>query len=295
MHKLETVALVSIPIGVLVLALKFEAYLLTGSAALFSDALESTVNVAAAVAAFAAIKLASRPADQNHPYGHHKAEYLAAVIEGALIVVAALMILGEAYDAFLRPRIITAPVEGLAVNGVATAINAVWALALLRIGRRQRSPALLADGRHLLTDVLTSVGVIVGIALAVVTGIPLLDPLLAVLVAANVLWTGWVLMRDSLSGLMDGSAEPAVLDKIRAVISDQASGAIEAHDLRTRHAGRATFIDFHLVVPGEMSVREAHEICDRIEDMLQAEIPGALVTIHVEPEHKAKHSGIVVL
>jgi cation diffusion facilitator family transporter len=295
MPQLQRLAALSIPVGIVVLAFKLLAYYVTGSVALFSDALESIVNVAAAIAAYLAIRLAAQPADHNHPYGHHKAEYLASVTEGALIVVAALIIVSEAYDAFVTPRALTAPIEGLVINGVATVINAVWAAVLLRTGRAQRSPALIADGRHLYTDVISSVGVLVGVGLAVATGIPILDPILAVAVAGNVLWSGWVLMRDSLSGLMDTAAEPAVLEKIRSVISDQGAGALEAHDLRTRHAGRATFIDFHLVVPGEMTVREAHDICDRIEDVLRAEIGDAFITIHVEPEHKAKHAGIVVL
>lgn len=295
MPREQWLAIGSICVGVVVLALKYAAYLMTGSVALYSDALESIVNVAAALAAYMAIRVSVRPPDRNHPYGHNKAEYFSSVFEGALIIVAAFAVLHEAYGVMRVPRAIEAPLEGLAVNAVATAINGVWCWVLLRQGRRRKSPALIADGRHLFSDVLTSVGVIAGIGLATVTGWLILDPLLAVLVAANILWSGWGLMKESLGGLMDTSPEPEVLERIRTVISQHAEGAIEAHDLRSRHAGRTTFVDFHLVVPGSMPVSEAHAICDRIELALRQEVGDAVITIHVEPEDKAKHQGIVVV
>jgi cation diffusion facilitator family transporter len=158
-----------------------------------------------------------------------------------------------------------------------------------------RSPALAADGRHLLTDVVTSFGVLAGLLLVPVTGLHQLDPALAALVALNILWSGWGLMKESISGLMDEAVPEKVLVQIREVIACNADGAIEAHDLRTRHAGRMTFIDFHLVVPGSMSVTDAHDICDRLERALKAKVEDALITIHVEPDDKAKHAGIVVL
>ncbi|WP_288941043.1 cation diffusion facilitator family transporter [uncultured Roseovarius sp.] len=285
----------SLIVGALVLALKALAWWLTGSVALLSDALESTVNVATAIAALVAIQVAAKPADATHPFGHHKAEFFSAVLEGVMIVIAALLILKEAYHGFTAPRSITAPVEGLLLNGGATVLNGVWAWVLVTRGRALRSPALVADGRHLFTDVLTSGGVALGIVLALVTGWWVLDPLMATLVAVNILWSGWKVITQSLSGLMDEAVPDEDLTRIREVISEHGGGAVEAHDLRTRHAGRATFIEFHLVVPGEMSVFDAHEICDRLEAALQHAIDGAQVTIHVEPEHKCKHSGIVVL
>jgi cation diffusion facilitator family transporter len=166
---------------------------------------------------------------------------------------------------------------------------------LIRRGRALRSPALVADGRHLLSDVISSVGVTAGVVLAIVTGWPLLDPGMAALVALNILWSGWKVMRESLSGLLDESVSEATLRDVRATIATEAEGAVEAHDLRTRHAGRVTFIDFHLVVGGETTVSEAHDICDRVEAALKRVVPDAMVTIHVEPENKAKHSGIIVL
>jgi cation diffusion facilitator family transporter len=174
-------------------------------------------------------------------------------------------------------------------------LNALWSWVLIREGKKLRSPALVADGRHLLTDVLTSVGVFAGVALAAVTGLSILDPLLAALVAVNILWTGWRLVKESVGGLMHEVVPTPVLERIRSIISAKAEGTIEAHDVRTRHAGRITFIDFHLVVDGAMSVSDAHNICDRLERALKAEVEDAQVTIHVEPENKAKHSGIVVL
>ncbi|NIX75309.1 cation diffusion facilitator family transporter [Microvirga terricola] len=295
MDKIQKLAIGSIVIGTLVFVLKYAAYYLTGSIALYSDALESIINVVTAVVAFMAVRFSAQPADANHPYGHHKVEYFSAVLEGVLIIVAALTILREAYFGFLSPKALDAPFEGLAVNALATFVNVVWSWVLITQGRKLRSPALTADGRHLLTDVITSVGVLAGLLLVPLTGWYQLDPALAALVALNILWSGWGLMKESLSGLMDEAIPETMLTRVRDVISGNAEGAIEAHDLRTRHAGKLTFIDFHLVVPGAMSVTDAHDICDRIERALKSEVQDAQITIHVEPDNKAKHAGIVVL
>jgi cation diffusion facilitator family transporter len=295
MKRVEIFAAVSIAVGVAVLALKYLAYHLTGSVALLSDAIESIVNVLTAIAALIAVRFAAQPADKEHPYGHHKAEYVSAVIEGVLIVIAALAILRAAWGAYQVPRMIEAPWSGLALNGAATIINAVWCAILLRMGRAYKSPALAADGYHLLTDVVSSVGVLAGLALAIYTGITILDPLLAALVAVNILWTGWKLMKESAGGLLDEALPEEMLTRIRAAIAANAEGAIEAHDLRTRQAGPMIFVEFHLVVKGSMNVTQAHEICDRLERAIKAECNDALISIHVEPDDKAKHSGIVVL
>ena len=295
MTRTEKAALISAAVGALVTALKFGAFMLTGSVALYSDALESIINVAAAALAFVALRVAARPADADHPYGHHKAEYFSAVIEGALVFVAALLILREAYHGILAPRPIDAPVLGLAVNGVATLINGIWGAWLLRRGRAWRSPALVADARHVLADVVTSVGVLGGVGLVLATNTLVLDPIVAGLVALHILWSGWAMMRDSINGLMDQAASPDMVARIRELISNHSEGALEAHDVRTRHAGSATFIDFHLVVPGEMSVAESHAICDRLEDAIERAIEGAVVVIHVEPGDKAKARGVPVI
>ncbi|MBL8587696.1 MAG: cation transporter [Methylobacteriaceae bacterium] len=285
----------SLVVGFIVLALKALAWRMTGSVALLSDALESTVNVATAVAALIAIRIAARPADANHPYGHHKAEFFSAVLEGVMIIVAALLILREAYHGLLAPRALEAPLEGLLVNGLASVINGGWCWTLIRRGRALRSPALVADGWHLFSDVVSSIGVTFGVLIAIVTGWAILDPALACLVALNILWSGWKVMTQSLSGLLDEAVDDEMLGRIRGLISAEATGALEAHDLRTRHAGRATFVEFHLVVPGAMTVSDAHDICDRIEKAIKAEVEGAVITIHVEPEAKAKQHGVVVL
>jgi cation diffusion facilitator family transporter len=277
------------------MGLKYAAYVWTGSVALYSDALESIVNVVTAVAALLAVRVSAQPPDKRHPFGHHKAEYFSAVLEGVLIIVAALLIIHEAWDAYVHPRMLTEPTIGLAINGLATALNGGWSYFLISRGRSWRSPALVADGWHLLTDVATSIGVLVGLVLATVTGWLILDPLLAALVAANILWAGYGIMSDSVGGLMDESVGADIEAQIREAIKSNGGGALQAHDIRTRHAGAATFIEFHLVVPGTMTVEEAHAICDRIEDALEAEIAGADVSIHVEPDHKAKAKGAVAL
>jgi cation diffusion facilitator family transporter len=293
--KLKLAALVSIAVAAIVMGLKYLAYWRTGSAALYSDALESIVNLVTAAVALYAIHIAFQPADRQHQFGHHKAEYFSAVIEGVLIVVAALLILHEAYDAYVKPRTLHDLTVGLGLNAIATGVNAGWCAFLIRWGRSQRSPALVADGWHLLTDVFTSVGVLVGLGLATLTGWQVLDPLLAALVALNILWAGWRLVKQSVGGLMDEAVTAEVARSIRAVIAANAEGAIEAHDVKTRTAGRVTFIEFHLVVPGTMTVATSHQICNRLEAALIEAVHGAEVLIHVEPEEEAKQTGVPVV
>ncbi|MDE2517163.1 MAG: cation transporter [Rhodospirillales bacterium] len=295
MSRTGTIAAGSVLVGCLVLALKLAAWRLTGSSALYSDALESIVNVAASLITLAALRFAARPADAGHPYGHDKAEFFAAVIEGVLVVLAAIEIFQHAWMTWLAPMPLRAPLHGLALNGLATALNGGWAVLLLRHGRRSRSPALVADGQHLMADVVTSLGVAIGVGLAVTTGYLALDPLIAAATGLHVLWSGMKTINSSVSGLMDAAPEPDVVERIRSLVAAHAEGALEAHDLRTRHAGRLTFLEFHLVVPGSMSVADSHAICDRIEAALKAEMGHLVITIHVEPEVKAKQHGVPVL
>jgi len=285
----------SIIVGLLVLALKGAAWWLTGSAALYSDALETVVNVVTAIVAFWTLKIAARPADHDHPYGHDKAELFSAVVEGVLILVAAISILHHVWLNLHVGTRLEMPLVGVAVNFVATVINGVWAALLLRQGEKRRSPALIADAKHLGTDVITSAGILVGLLLVVATGILWLDSALAALTAVYILWAGLRMLMHSVSGLMDAAPDSETLLRIRRTVSEHAEGALEAHDLRTRQAGRLTFLQFHLVVPGSMTVEQAHDICDRIEAALKAEMEGLVITIHVEPERKAKHSGVIVL
>ena len=294
-RQVARIAAGTILLGLMVLGLKVAAWWLTGSAALFSDALESVVNVVASIVALVALRFAARPADANHPYGHEKAEFFAAVIEGALIMLAAVSILQHAWATWQNPPVLDQPWLGLGLNGAASVMNGVWAVLLMRVGRRVRSAALMADARHLNADVVSSVAVILGLVIAVHTGVRWIDPVLAACVAVHILWSGVQVMRDSIGGLMDAAPAEVIVGRIRALVGQHADGAIEAHDLRTRHAGRMTYLEFHLVVPGDMRVAEAHAICDRIEAALRAEVEGLVVTIHVEPEVKAKHSGVLVL
>lgn len=282
------VATASIVVALAVMAIKYAAYLMTGSVALYSDALESIVNVMTAVVALMAMRIGMRPPDKNHQFGHHKAEFFAAIFEGAMIVVAAVLILFKAYMALREGTALESPGIGLAINAAAASINAAWAWLLIDRGRKWRSPALEADGWHLTTDVITSVGVLLGLLLAIATGWYVLDPLLAAVVALNILWTGYRIASQSMSTLMDQAASPQIEAQIRHAIAVNGDGALQAHDIRTRQAGRALFIEFHLVVPGSMTVAEAHVICDRLEDAIEAEIEGSEVVIHVEPDHKAK-------
>jgi cation diffusion facilitator family transporter len=287
--RVRRLAFWSIPLALGVMAMKFVAWWVTGSVALFSDALESTVNVIAALIAYFAIAYAQKPADADHPFGHHKAEYFSAVIEGVLIVVAALLIVQQASLALLAPRLPDAPALGLAINVAAAAINAGWAYLLIRAGTQYRSPALVADGRHIWSDVVTSLGVVAGLILALATGYAILDPILAIIVALNILWQGWRVIASSVDGLMDRAVSAADEHSIRQAITDNASGAVNVHDLKTRQAGSVTFIDFHMVVPAGMTVAAAHDICDRIEDAIRAALPGAKIAIHVEPEGVKLH------
>jgi cation diffusion facilitator family transporter len=284
----ERYALGGIGLGCLVLGLKTLAWRLTGSAALYSDALESIVNVAASAVALIALRFAAMPADANHPYGHDKAEFFAAVIEGVMIVVAAGAIFDEAWHAWHTPRVFSSPAQGIALSAIATLINGVWAWVLLRAGKRLRSATLHADGRHLVSDVVTAGGVALGFGLTILTGYRILDPLIAAATGLYVLWSGASLIGGSVGGLMDMAPDAAELSRINELIAASRAGSIEVHDLRARQAGRQTFVEFHLVVPGAMSVSESHAICDRIEAALRTDMAHLAVTIHVEPEEKAK-------
>ncbi len=295
MHRGERIAVGSIAVGCVVLALKAAAWRLTGSAAFYSDALETTVNVAAGLVALFAVRLAAKPADAQHTYGYDKAEFFAAVVEGMLIVIAASLIFWHVWWTFQAPRELTAPLRGIGVSVLASLLNAGWSWWLIESGRRLRSPALGADGRHLLADVVASAGIIVGVGLVAATGIRLLDPVLGAAIGVYVLWAGLRMISASVGGLMDAAPEPAIVGRIRELVASSAEGALEAHDLRMRTTGRLAFLEFHLVVPGSMTVAESHAICDRIEEALKAEMGHLVITIHVEPEMKAKQHGVPVL
>jgi len=285
----------AIGVGLAVFAAKFIAWRVGGGAALFSDAIESLIHPATALMTLGALWYASRPADENHPYGHGKIEFFAAVIEGGLIVLAAVLILAEAWTAFRKGPHLEAPFLGIAVDAGESLANGAFGLFLWRQGRRHRSPALRADGLHLMSDTLTSAGLLVALAAAVLSGALWLDPLLAAAIALYVLVVGFFIIRTSIDGLMDAAPDAATTQRIREIVARTAEGALEAHDLRIRSSGQTTFLQFHLVVPGRMTVAEAHAICDRIEAALREDMGAVVATIHVEPEEKAKHHGVVVL
>lgn len=286
---------ISLLVSLIALGLKYCAWRVSGSAALLSDALETIINVAAALGALWALKVAQRPADDNHTYGHDKAEYLSAVTEAVLVVLTAIGIAWVAWQSWLAPNHDIAPWHGILFNALGGVVNLAWGLVLVRQGRMRRSPALTANGRHVISDVWTTVVLVIGIAFIPLTGFVRLDAILSGLVAINVLRVGFDMMKQSIAGLMDEAPDSDTLQMIRTVISENALGALEAHDIRVRTAGSVSFVEFHLVVPGAMTVSESHDICDRLEHALRRQLGRALIHIHVEPEEKAKHTGIPVL
>jgi cation diffusion facilitator family transporter len=294
--RLEWIALLSLVTALFVMGLKFVAWQMTGSVALLSDALESIVNVLAAGIAFGSVRYARKPPDETHPFGHHKVEYVSAVIEGMLVLLAAGLILHAAGKSFLAGPVVpdlSAAAYGVVITGAV--INAALAFILMREGRAARSPALLADGMHVWADVVSSAAVLIGLVLAKLTGLAWLDPALAALVALNILWQGWKLISSSVDGLMDHAVDGETQARIEAAISASGAGALGAHDLKTRVAGRVTFIEFHLTVDGAMPVAKSHGICDRIETALEQAVPKARVTIHVEPAGTTPHGRSLTL
>lgn len=289
----QTLAVGSVIVSLLVLGLKILAWRLTGSVALYSDALELLVNLVGALIAWAALRYAQKPADRGHNYGHYKAEYFSAVAEGSMIIIAALLIVREAVSSFSSLGEADLGPVGLGVNTIAMFVNLGWARVLITVGKRRNSPALQANGRHLMSDVWTSVGVLAGLIAAVLTGWAILDPILAIVVALNILREGSVVVLTSLDGLMDRALGRDEQDRITGIIQKSLDGALQVHDVKTRSAGQAMFVEFHLVVDGDMTVRRSHAICDRIEAAIHDDFPEATVTIHVEPDNKLKPSGIV--
>lgn len=283
MNDRRTYALLSIGAALVTLALTFAAYVITGSISLLSAAAELLVNLVAACVALWALWLAARPADEVHAYGHSKAEYFSSGVEGALIVVAALGIVVTAIQHIQRPHALAEVGLGLLVAVIAAAINGGVALVLLRAGRRLHSIALEADGKHLLTDVWTTTGVVAGVALVGLTGWNILDPIIALLVAANILWTGWRLIHESGLGLLDTALEPTDQQTIASVLSSFKEKGIEFHALRTRRAGARRFISLHVLVPGAWTVQRGHDTCEAVELALHHAMPDTTIFTHLEP------------
>ncbi len=276
-------AFLSIAAAIVTIGLKFGAYLLTGSVGLLSDAIESIVNLVAALVALWALTYAAKPADAEHAFGHSKAEYFSSGAEGALIVVAAISIAFEAWGRLLNPEPLTQLGLGLALSLFATAINGVVAFVLRRAGRRLRSITLRADAHHLFTDVLTSGGVVLGIFLVKVTGALVLDPIVALLVAANIVWTGFRLLRETGSALLDAALPKEEIDAILLILNEYKRQNVQFHALRTRIAGTRRFVSFHVLVPGSWTVRQGHDLCEAIELAIIQALPLTHVTTHLEP------------
>lgn len=276
-------AWLSIAAALATILLKGVAWKLTGSVGLLSDAIESFVNLAGALMALWMLTLAALPADDDHAHGHGKAEYFSSAFEGFLILLAAVSIAYAAVDRLFNPRALDAVGVGLLVSVLASAINLGTARILLRAGRQHRSITLEADAHHLMTDVWTSAGVIAGVGLVWLTGMLWLDPVIALLVAGNIVWTGWQLMQRSAAGLMDVSLPAEGLAQIDFLLAGYRRQGLEFHALRTRQAGSRTFVTLHVLVPGQWTVQQGHDWAERIEADIRAALPHAHVTTHLEP------------
>lgn len=294
-HSLTKWAWLSVAAAIVTIGMKTFAYLLTGSVGLLSDALESVVNLVAAVLALIAIAAASRPADEKHHFGHGKAEYLSAGAEGVMIFVAAILIIYAAVERLINPRPLEDLGIGLAVTVGATVVNGAVGLVIMRQGRMHRSMALVADGKHLMTDVYTSIGVVVGVALVALTGWLPLDSIVAIAVGANILWTGFILVRNAGRGLLDHALPAADNDRVVAVlqgfVDSRPAGELEFHGLQTREAGRDAFVSVHVVVPGQWSVNEAHDLVEDVEAAIRKELSHAQVHTHLEPREDPRSHG----
>jgi cation diffusion facilitator family transporter len=276
-------AAISVLAALVTIGLKGGAYLLTGSVGLLSDALESFVNLIAALVALVALSVAARPADEEHAYGHTKAEFFSCGFEGALILVAAASIVVVGVRRLIDPQAIEEPGLGLAIIAIASAINLGVARVLLRAGRRHESITLEADAQHLMADVWTSLGVIVGVGAAAATGWHRLDAIVAIAVALNVLRSGLRLVRRSLLGLLDTSLPEETLARIKAILDGHGKSGVRYHALRTRQAGARRFISFHILVPGDWTVQRGHDLLEAIEERVREAVPRSVVDTHLEP------------
>lgn len=276
-------AVLSVVAAFVTIGLKGAAYAVTGSIGLLSDALESLANLIAALVALFALSVAARPADEEHAYGHTKAEYFSSGFEGLLIAVAAVGIVVAAVRRFMEPQPITEPALGLAANAVASAVNFAVARVLLRVGRRHDSITLEADAQHLMADVWTSVGVIAGVGAAVATGWHRLDAIIAMLVALNVLRSGFRLLDRSMHGLLDTSLPEETLVTIKGILDHHAGAGVRYHALRTRQAAARRFISVHILVPGDWTVQRGHDLLETIEERIREAVPRSVVDTHLEP------------
>ncbi len=286
----------SIVAAVLTIGLKSLAYVVTGSVGLLSDALESIINLAAAVFALFMIKLAEKPADKDHLYGHTKAEYFSSIFEGVLIVLAAVTIGYSATERIFNPHPIQEAFLGIGISALSTAINLAVALVLLRVGNKYKSITLVADGQHLMTDVWTSVGVVAGVGLVWITNIQIIDPIVALVVAGNIIRTGYHILRQSMMGLLDASLPEEEMREIKRVLKKfQNKHGISYHGLRSRQSAMRKFMSVHILVPGSWSVQKGHDLLEEIEKDLRNTLPGITALTHLEPlEDPKSHEDIML-
>ncbi|UUY04842.1 cation diffusion facilitator family transporter [Svornostia abyssi] len=282
-RRLIRLVWLSIGAAILTIALKTGAWAITGSVGLLSDAAESVVNLVAASFALVIVHWADRPPDEEHAYGHEKADYLSAGLEGGLILIAAVTIGVAAVGRLIDPQPLESVGIGLAVSGVATIVNLLVARVLIRTGMEYRSLTVEADGRHLMTDVWTSIGVVIGVAAVALSGFERLDPIIALLVAANIIRVGWSLVRGAFGGLMDRALEPGELAEIQRVLDRFEGDEVQFHALRTRRAGRRAFVTVHVLVPGTWSVQAGHDLVEQVEAELRAVAEPTTVFTHLEP------------
>jgi cation diffusion facilitator family transporter len=280
--SLKRFAWLSIAAAVATITLKSAAYLLTGSVGLLSDAMESVVNLVGAIVALAMLTVAARPADDDHAFGHSKAEYFSSGVEGGLILIAAIAIAIAAVERLRFPMPLAQVGLGVGVSVAASLVNLGVARALLRAARQYHSITLEADARHLMTDVWTSAGVLVGIGAVAVTGWQRLDPLVALAVAANIVWTGVQIVRQSIAGLMDTALPPAELDAVKRALDRHLEDGVEYHALRTRQSGARRFISVHVLVPGEWTVQRGHQLLEAIEADIRRVVLNATILTHLE-------------
>lgn len=281
--SLTRFAWLSIATAIVTISFKLGAYLLTGSVGLLSDAMESLVNLVAALIALAMLTISARPPDEEHAYGHSKAEYFASGAEGGLILVAAISIIATAGERLFKPQALEQVGLGLTVSVIASLINLVIAQILLRAGRRYNSITLEADARHLMTDVWTSAGVLVGIGAVTLTGWERLDPIIALLVAANIIWSGVSLVKRSALGLLDTALPSEDLDLIQQILARYRQQGVEFHALRTRSAAARRFVSMHVLVPGTWTVQQGHDLVERVEADLRNQLQQVTVFTHLEP------------
>ena len=290
-RDLSRFAYLSIAAAIVTITLKVVAWRVTGSVGLLSDAAESVVNLVAAIAVLIALKVAAMPADKNHHFGHTKAEYFSAGIEGVMILLAAVVIMWSAIDRFLHPQPLENVGIGLAISVLASAVNGVVAVVLIRAGRRYRSLTLTADGKHLMTDVWTSAGVVVGVLIVALTGVARLDPVVAFLVGLNIIWTGWKLIRESTEGLMDISMSKEDNRAIADILARFVTSEVHFHALRTRESGHHRFAEVHVLVPGAWTVQQGHDLVEEVEATVHREFGEIALTCHLEPKEDPRAYG----